>query len=146
MSGVSEDAVESAVFTLGAHPKVFFFITLVAVFILGWSYKVFAEKTELALSVEQQQAALAAHIALEGAARSDLGKQIELIRMEQGELSATMAINFLLQDIARLDSEIYDIETLEASGQILQRDRQRLVQLRSQLTEKRRQLNLLSEP
>ncbi len=140
------DAKSAAEYTLGAHPKLFIFIASIVIILAVWVNEVFAEKKELSAAVEEVSAELATHVKDSDADIRNISNQIEALQQGQEDFSNTVKEQFLLQDIARIDSEIYDIETLEAAGEILPRDRQRLVQLRSMLNEKRRQLNLVGDP
>ena len=128
------DLTESAEVVLRTHPKLFIFVCIVAILMAGWSIRTFAEKRELRDHIQQDTAE-----------KGDIREDLSILQDQVRNLGLQLETRFLLLDIRALESEIYQIETLDAQGEILDRDRVRLSQLRSALSEAVRTLSQLPE-
>ena len=130
MSDLS-DAAEEVIQT---HPKVFILIVMVAVMLITFTYKVFAEQKDLD-----------EHVNLSELEMSAVRQDINTVKEDVRNLGAQLEIRFLLLDIRGIESEIYSIETLQAANEILPRDRARLSTLRSALSEAQRILQIQTD-
>lgn len=119
MPGGLADKAEEVIRT---HPAVFVFVVLVSAAILTYSASVFASKAEI----------------------ESMAGEISTIQREVRELRSHVDARFLQTEIRSVEREIYQIESLQATGEALERDVDRMLRLRSDLRELLLELDALS--
>lgn len=124
---------------LKAHPYVFIFVILVAAALLGYSYRVFAEKVDVDASFAVLQENVDDNV-------QDLSRQIQAIKSDVKAIDNKIDRAFLEQRLNDLDGEIYRLERIVGTPEGNSRDAVRLDNLKIERTNLERSLQLLPGP
>lgn len=118
------------------HPRMVLFILIMCALTFGVCSIVFAQKSYVEKVGEGIQDQFSVEIA-------QIKNKVDTLQGNFNNFSNKSDRNFLLIQMGNMEREIYELEELVSDGQANQRNRDRLVEVRSQYKEAERQLNAI---
>lgn len=118
------------------HPKIVLFVTLMCAMTLYSGTYFYANASTVESQIDTMDGKFSSKI-------EQLEDKVDSLKADFSDFQDQQARNFLLLEIRSMEREIYQLEQVIDSGDSTQRDRDRLVEVRSQYAESLRQLNAL---